>query len=110
MVALCLGSKEDAVKIRQLPTRQRIRMALLFLALLTFPITLYYFSPVMILGGASEGVINASFIVFGLMFLASLFVGRLWCGWACPAGALQEFAAPINNKPSPGGKLGQVHS
>ena len=45
---------------------------------------------------------------FGLMFLASLFVGRLWCGWACPAGALQEFAEPVNNKRTPGGRFNFV--
>ena len=87
------------MKVKQLPGRQRIRKGLLFLSLLLFPVTLYYFSPMLILGGASEGIINASFIVFGLMFFASLFVGRLWCSWVCPAGALQEFAAPINDKP-----------
>jgi len=32
----------------------------------------------------------------------------LWCGWACPAGALQEFGQPINNKPTPGGKFNWV--
>lgn len=92
-------------KVRQLPTRQRYRKALLFVSLLLFPATLYYFSPVIIMESASRGIINASFIVFGLMFVSSLFVGRLWCGWACPAGALQEFGSPINNKPTPGGKL-----
>ena len=51
---------------------------------------------------------NASFVVFGLMFVSSLFVGRLWCGWACPAGALQEFGAPINDRSSPGGKFNWI--
>jgi polyferredoxin len=96
------------VKIKQLPTRQRIRKALLFVSLLLFPATLYYFSPALILQGASAGVINGSFIVFGLMFLSSLFVGRLWCGWACPAGALQEFGQPINNKRTPGGAFNWI--
>lgn len=84
--------------VRQLPARQRIRRALLLISLLAFPITLYYFSPVLIVQSAFEGVINASFLVFAAMFLSSLFVGRLWCGWACPAGALQELAAPVNNR------------
>ena len=86
------------MKVKQLVARQRIRKGLLLLSLLFFPVTLYYFSPALILGGAAEGVVNGSFLVFGLMFLSSLFVGRLWCGWACPAGALQEVAAPVNNK------------
>ncbi len=91
-------------KAKQLPARQRIRKALLLLSLLFFPLTLYYFSPALIIQGALEGVINGSFIVFSLMFLASLFLGRLWCGWACPAGALQEFSAPINNRRRLGGR------
>ena len=96
------------IKVKQLPRRQRYRQALLMLSLLLFPVTLYYFSPMLILQGASQGIINASFIVFGLMFLSSLFVGRLWCGWACPAGALQEFGQPINNKRTPGGKFNWI--
>jgi ferredoxin-type protein NapH len=86
-----------SVVVRQLPARQRLRRALLLVSLLLFPITLYYFSPVLIMQSASEGLINASLLVFAAMFVSSLFVGRLWCGWACPAGALQELAAPINN-------------
>ena len=93
---------------RQLPGRQRFRKALLFISLLLFPVTLYYFSPYLIVMGASKGIINGSFIVFGLMFLSALFVGRLWCGWGCPAGGLQEFGACINNKPAPGGKLDRI--
>jgi polyferredoxin len=96
------------VKTKQLPKRQRIRKALLLLSLLLFPVTLYYFSPALILQAAANGVVNASLIVFGLMFVASLFVGRLWCGWACPAGALQEVGAPINDKFSPGGKFNWI--
>lgn len=96
------------VKVRQLPKRQRVRKAFLFVSLLLFPATLYYFSPALILQGASQGVVNGSMIVFGLMFVSSLFVGRLWCGWACPAGALQEFGQPINNKRTPGGKFNWI--
>ena len=96
------------IKIKQAPLRQRIRKALLLLSFLLFPITLFYFSPALIIQGAAEGVLAGSAIVFGLMFLASLFVGRLWCGWACPAGALQEFAQPMNNKQAPGGKFNWV--
>jgi polyferredoxin len=75
------------------------------MSLLLFPITLYYFSPALIIQGAAEGIITGSFIVFALMFLSALFLGRLWCGWACPAGALQELGAPINNKRVPRKRL-----
>ena len=96
------------VKVKQLPARQRYRKALLLVSFLLFPATLYWFSPALILQGASEGVINGSFIVFTLMFLSSLFLGRLWCGWVCPAGALQEFAQPINEKRTPGRRMNWV--
>jgi len=88
------------IKIKQLPNRQRIRKALQFISFLLLPATLYYFSPMLILQGASEGVVNGSLIVFALLFLASLFLGRAWCGWLCPTGALQELCAPINDKPT----------
>lgn len=93
------------VKIKQLPTRQRVRKALLLLSLLLFPLTLYYFSPALIIQGAFVGIVNGSFIVFGLMFLSALYVGRLWCSWACPAGALQELGAPINDQRVPRKRL-----
>ena len=61
--------------VRQLPARQRMRRALLLMSLLLFPVTLYYFSPVLIMESAAEGVVNASFIVFAAMFISSLFLG-----------------------------------
>ncbi|NLF02039.1 MAG: 4Fe-4S binding protein [Anaerolineales bacterium] len=89
------------IRFKQLPTRQRVRKALLFVSLMLLPVTLYYFSPILILAGASEGVITGSFLVFALQFVSALVVGRAWCGWVCPAGALQEFAAPINDARMP---------
>jgi ferredoxin-type protein NapH len=69
-------------KVKQLPKRQRYRKALLFVSLLLFPVTLYYFSPVIIMESGSQGIVNASFIVFGLMFVSSLFercsIPRVW--------------------------------
>jgi ferredoxin-type protein NapH len=85
-------------KSRQPPARQRVRKAIQYGSFLLFPITLYYFSPALILQASSEGVINASALVFVLQFLSALFLGRLWCGWACPAGELQDLASPINNR------------
>jgi ferredoxin-type protein NapH len=95
-------------KVKQLPKRQRIRKALVFVSFLLLPITLYYFSPAIILGGAAMGIVNASLIVFGLMFIASLFVGRLWCGWLCPAGGLQEACTSTNDRAVPGGKANWI--
>ncbi|MCE1252309.1 MAG: 4Fe-4S binding protein [Anaerolineae bacterium] len=82
--------------VKQIPLRQRIRKALVIIAFLSFPLTMNYLSPYVIIDGASQGIINGSLVMFGLMFLSSLFLGRLWCGWVCPAGGLQEMLEPLN--------------
>ncbi|HEX9116816.1 MAG TPA: 4Fe-4S binding protein [Anaerolineae bacterium] len=88
--------------------RQRTRKALLIGSLLFFPVTLYYFSPALIIQSAAAGVVNGSLIVFASMFLASLFFGRLWCGWACPAAALQEISTAVNNGPFKTGRRDRI--
>lgn len=84
--------------------RQQIRRMLLLIVYLSFPVTIFYFSPVLIILGAAGGIITGSFIIFLLMFLAALFFGRAFCGWLCPAGGLQEICTLINDKPTMGGK------
>ena len=83
---------------KQLATRQRIRKGMIIFSLLSFPVIMNYFSPYVIIDGAMQGIVNASLIVFGLQFLSALFMGRLWCGWVCPAGGLGEVLFPVNNK------------
>jgi len=83
----------------RLVTRQRIRKAAIIVSLLLFPVVMNYLSPYVIIDGASQGIVNGSLIVFGLQFLSALFVGRLWCSWACPAAGLGEVCFAINNKP-----------
>lgn len=87
------------------PARQRVRAALPIVSFLLFPIIMNYLSPYLIIAGAAEGIINGSFIIFGSMFISSLFAGRLWCGWLCPAGGLGEISLAINNKPVSGKKI-----
>ncbi|MBD5393304.1 MAG: 4Fe-4S binding protein [Lachnospiraceae bacterium] len=77
-------------------TKQRIRKLLLTTSLLLFPITLYYFSPALIIYAGLNGIINGSFIIFVLMFLFSIPFGRLFCSYLCPAGGLQECAFAVN--------------
>jgi polyferredoxin len=89
---------------RQLPMRQRIRKALVVSTFLSFPITMNFLSPYVIVDGAMNGIVNGSLVVFGLMFLSSLFFGRLWCGWVCPGAGMQEIVEPVNNKPVNGAK------
>ena len=78
--------------------RQPIRRALILLAFILFPLTINYFSPYLIIDGAAQGILSGSAITFALMFLGSLFLGRAWCGWACPAAGLQEACAMVNGR------------
>lgn len=84
--------------LKQPPTRQRIRKALVIFAFLSFPVTMNFLSPYVIIDGAREGIINGSLVMFGLMFVSSLFLGRAWCGWVCPGGGMQEIVQPVNNQ------------
>lgn len=78
--------------------KQKIRRALLLFSLLLFPMTFFFFSPVVIVGAASQGFINGSAMVFGFLLLTSILFSRLFCGWLCPAGALQSYASKVNNR------------
>jgi ferredoxin-type protein NapH len=85
--------------IRGMKTRQKIRRAAVVGSFALFPVTLYYFSPVLSLQAISSGIISGSLIVFGALFAVSLFFGRLFCGWACPGAGLQEIAALVRGTP-----------
>ena len=78
--------------------RQKIRKGLILISFLFFPITIYYLSPVLIVAGAAKGVVTGSFIVFGLMFLVALVLGRVFCGWVCPGAGLQEACFSVRDK------------
>jgi len=83
--------------------RQQIRKLFLLLALLLFPITIWYFSPALIMNALYLHILNGSFIVFSCMFVFALFFGRFFCGYLCPMGGMQECIAEINNKPAKAG-------
>lgn len=78
--------------------RQNFRKLVLISAMLLFPITIYYISPELIILAAMEGIVNGSFIVFLILFIGSIFWGRLFCGYLCPAGEIQECAMLVNGK------------
>jgi polyferredoxin len=77
---------------------------LIFTSFLLFPIIMNYFSPYLIVEAALVGIMNGSFVVFTLLFMSSLFLGRGFCGWLCPAGGLQEISFVINNNRAGGGR------
>lgn len=84
--------------MKKLAKRQQIRRRISFLMFLLFPVYINFLSPVLILGGAYEGLITGSLIFFALLFISTLFFGRLWCGWLCPAGAMQEACHTVSPK------------
>ena len=70
--------------------RQKIRKGLILVSFFLFPAVFYYLSPVLIIEASSKGIMNGSFILFSLMFISSLFLGRAYCGWVCPGAGCQE--------------------
>ena len=84
--------------------RNKVRNVMILIVFALFPLIYYYFSPYLVIMGAAEGIVAGSLIVFGLLFVASLFLGRAFCGWICPAGAMQELCAKVRNKDFKNGK------
>lgn len=84
--------------------RQRIRIGILIASFALFPVTIFYFSPYLIVWGAFQGVVAGSAIAFALQLISAIFLRRACCGWICPAGALQELEAQAAGKPCKLGK------
>lgn len=78
---------------------------MIIFSFLLLPATFAYISCPIIIEAASKGIASGGLIIFILFFLSSLFLGRLWCGWLCPGGGLQEIYFQINNKPVKPGRL-----
>lgn len=85
--------------------RQRFRLGLVLVWFLLFPITMFYLSPVLIIEGAAQGIVTGSFIVFAMLFVSSLVLGRGFCGWGCPGAGLQEMCMLAQDKPAKTGRL-----
>lgn len=79
--------------------RQKIRKGILAYFALLFPLLFLFLSPFIIILSALSGVVNGSAVMFGLLFLFSLVGSRLFCGWLCPAGAIQDYISISNSRP-----------
>jgi hypothetical protein len=89
-------------------TRQKVRRGLLFGMFALLPVTLYYLSPMLPLSAAAQGIVSGSLLVFAAQLLLSLFLGRLFCGWACPAGGLQEIVLLFRRRPVRPERIGWI--
>ncbi|MCZ3366611.1 MULTISPECIES: 4Fe-4S binding protein [Methanobacterium] len=78
--------------------RQNKRKGILLIALLIFPLFKPFLSPVTVMMGTVQGVIVGGLVIYISLFLSSLFVGRAFCGWLCPAGGIQEYCSVVVNK------------
>lgn len=79
-------------------SRLKIRRWILIITFLLIPVTIFYISPIVIMMGASEGIVTGAFLLYIILFILSLFAGRIWCGWLCPMGACQELGSPLIKK------------
>jgi ferredoxin-type protein NapH len=84
--------------ILQARRMQRVRKGLLLFFFLLFPVVLNFLSPYLSLSGALEGTISGSLLFFGLLLASSLLLGRAFCGWVCPGGAVQEICFAVNDR------------
>lgn len=79
---------------------QNIRKSILAATFLLFEYRVFhlFFSPVLLLMAASKGIINGSLLIYGLLFVVSLFLGRTWCGWVCPGCGVSEVTSLLVQK------------
>ena len=78
--------------------RQKLRKGMILFSFFLFPATFYYLSPVVIIQSTMDGIVNGSFIIFLLMFISALVLGRAYCGWICPGAGCQEAIFLARNK------------
>jgi ferredoxin-type protein NapH len=71
-------------------SRQKLRKGIILVSFFLFPATFFYLSPVLIIEATRKGIVNGSFILFLLMFLTALVLGRAYCGWVCPGAGCQD--------------------
>jgi ferredoxin-type protein NapH len=90
--------------------RQSIRKGLLAAMLVFFQYRLFhlFFSPVLIVVAASQGIVNGSLLIYALLFLSSLYFGRAWCGWLCPGAAINEACSVVVRKRCSGGRADKI--
>jgi len=59
--------------------RQAIRRGILLASFALFPVTIFYFSPYLVVFGAFSGVVAGSAIMFLLQLASAVFLRRAFC-------------------------------
>jgi ferredoxin-type protein NapH len=77
---------------------QQARRLVLFGSFLLVPVTLNFFSPVLILIAGFEGIAGGAFFIWAGMFAASLLFGRAFCSYLCPYGGFQMALSRVGGK------------
>lgn len=85
--------------------RQDKRKIILLVALLMFPLFKPFLSPVTVIMGTIQGIIVGGLLIYIALFVSSLFFGRAFCGWLCPAGGIQEYCSMVVKKSPKSTKL-----
>jgi polyferredoxin len=88
--------------------RQSIRKAIIIGMSFTFPVTIAFMSPAMPIIYGFEGIILGATILFLLLFIVSIIVGRAFCGFLCPGGGIGECLMRINDKRLANNKLRKI--
>ena len=77
---------------------QRVRRLILFGSFLLVPVTLNFFSPVLILIAGFEGIAGGAFFIWSGVFVTSLLFGRAFCSHLCPYGGFQMAISRLGGK------------
>ena len=77
----------------------KLRKLSSFITFFLLPITLNYFSPVLLVQAGFEKTFSVMHIVFALMTVSAVFFGAAWCSYICPFGALQDLLPDKGKKP-----------
>lgn len=94
--------------MKRIPLRSRIRAVSTTLFLLLFPAIFYYLSPVIPIVGSTVGIITGSLIVFAVLFVVAMVLGRGFCAYVCPGGTLQDHVAVGRARQFPRRALGWI--
>lgn len=76
----------------------KTRLGFLTISTILFPVTFYYLSPMVPMNASIQGVVSGSLIVFLILLVLSIFIGRFFCSWLCPAGGIQDQLLQSRNK------------